>query len=173
MIMLLAQGLAVWTRHLDANPTAILRNERRLAESQRISGLGHFERELTSRKFEWSPNLYAIHGVDPAVFIPTHQSTIALFVPEDRVPFVAIAERNFQSPGNGDFEARVRHPDGTIRHIRYEWRLADNGFGQNRIFGVALDVSELRAAERGRRENELRLADILECSSDYVWESNS
>lgn len=171
VIMLLAFGLAMWVKRQIALQSDLVRSEQSFAESQRISGLGHFRRIHGERHYEWSDNMYVIHGVDRATYRPTMESIVELFIPEDRQIFDNAATTNFARPSAGFMEGRIRRPDGEERHMRYEWRLVVDVDGA-RVFGVAQDLTLLRKAEAGQRENELRLADILQCSSDYIWETD-
>ena len=173
IILALSKGLAVRIQRLAASRNAAIRSERSLAEAQQIGRFGHFERGPNSTVYDWSPNMFAIHGVNSHSFAPTQQTIVDLFVPEDRASVIALTQRHFEAPKTGAFEGRIRFPDGAIRHMRYEWRLGDNGLGESRVFGVALDISELRMAESARRENESRLSDILQCSSDLIWETDA
>ena len=66
----------------------------------------------------------------------------------------------------GSVECRITRPDGEMRHIRYSCKvMEDRG-----VFGVAQDVTAIRNAEDTIRDDEARLRDIVECSSDYIWE---
>lgn len=174
LIIALSVVLAVWIRRQYAAQLQIMRSEHSLVESQRISGLGHFERDLGRPGFRWSDNMYAIHGVKMGEFEPTIHSIVGLFLPEDRNVVERATSAGWLNPHSGFLEARVRRIDGSVRHMHYEWRLVDDGDGAGgRIFGVAQDITELRMAEAGLRENEARLTDIVECSSDYIWETDA
>jgi len=118
--------------------------------------------------------MFEIHGRDPATFDPSETAFIDVVVAEDK-PRVFAAYRAFEeNPASGNLECRILRPDGQIRHIRYNWKILENDISSAAsIFGVAQDVTAIRNAEDIIRDDEERMRDIVECSSDYIWELNS
>jgi PAS domain S-box-containing protein len=171
--VVVAVGLSFWIRRQNELRDETQRREHRLAESQRLGAMGHFERDLTGSVYRWSPNMYPMHGVSPSSFVPDLASMALLLVPEDRAGFIDAVVKWPTPSGVGQFEGRIRAPDGGLRYLRYEWRLFDDGGPEPRIFGVAKDITALRNAEAARKDNEARLTDILECSSDFICETDS
>ena len=149
-------------------------SQRNLAESQQLGGICYFERHLATNTVIWSADMYAAHGVDPSTFTPTRASCLKLIVPQDRPKVM----RTWAPPGedpvpSGHVVYRIAWPSGEVRHIRYAWRLFEgDDHSPERIFGVAQDVTALRRAEDTIRDDEVRLQDILECSSEYIWETD-
>ncbi len=152
----------------------VLKNERSLAESQRLSGIAHFERNLDSPEILWGENMYAVHGVDRETFVPNYPSFLALVAPEDRER-VLEASGSLENPKRyGRYECRMNLPSGEVKFMRYSWEAVDDGTATPmRIFGVAQDMTAIRRAEDIIREDQERLRDIVECSSDYIWESDA
>ena len=153
---------------------ALERSQSNLMESQRLGGIGYFERPIHERTATWSPLMYAIHGVDPATFSPTRGFFQDLVVEEDRPKLAAAWEAADARQIRSDIECRIRAPGQGIRNIRYSWRILPDETGEpSRFFGVAQDVTEIRQAESIIREDEDRMRDIVECSSDYIWEMDT
>lgn len=175
--ILVIAALTAWLiRRIGAEETAqraVAMNERSLMESQRLSGIGYFERPVHSRSPVWSPLMYAIHGVDPDTFSPTREAFQELVVPEDRSKLDAAWAAADASKTMNDVECRIAGSDNTLRHIRYAWRIIEDGENMPRMFGVAQDVTAIRQAESIIREDEERMRDIVECSSDYIWEMDA
>jgi PAS domain S-box-containing protein len=172
-VMVIAALTGWLIRRIAAEQTAqraVAVSERSLMESQRLSGIGYFERPVHSQEVVWSPLMYAIHGVDPATFTPTRAAFRAMVVPEDQAQLDASWAASDSRQAMSDVEYRVLAPDNTLRHIRYAWKIIDDGAGPPRMFGVAQDVTAMRRAESIIREDEERMRDIVECSSDYIWE---
>ncbi len=150
----------------QATKHALQMNELRILESQRLSGIGYYEDTIPSTNLRWSPNMFAIHGLDPKTFRPGQDTFIHLVVPEDQQRIVKQWAAFADKPEPGSVECRITRPDGEVRHIRYNHQVMED----RRIFGVAQDVTAIRTAEDTIRDDEERLRDIVECSSDYIWE---
>ncbi len=176
--VLLIVALTWWqitrTKTELAAQLALINSERNLIESQRIAGIGHFDRDLTTNAYTWSENMYAMHGVTPGAFVPSREALLELVVPEDRARLVAFWGPFGAPPATGTVEARIMLPDGRLRDIQYGWRRLEGQLGGSaRLFGIAQDMTAMRAAEATIKQDEQRLRDIVECSGDYIWESDA
>ena len=154
---------------------AVRANERRMAETERMSGIGYYEATANSMEAgDWMESMYAIHGVDPKHFTPTPDAFLKLIFEEDR-PKVrdAWARPNIRGMLT-TVEGRLVLPDGSLRHMRYCWKVLEDGSAApTRVCGVAQDITEIRNAEDTIRDEEKRLREILDCASDYIWEVNA
>ncbi len=150
-------------------------SERNLAESQRLGGICYFERHLATNAVIWSADMYAAHGVDPKTFTPSRAAYLELVIPQDREKVMRTWAPADEDPvPSGHVVYRIALPNGDVRHMRYAWRLFEGDEqAPARIFGVAQDVTALRKAEDTIRDDEARLQDILECSSEYIWETDT
>jgi signal transduction histidine kinase len=173
--ILVIVGLTLWLiRRIGAEQStqrALAASENSLSESQRLSGIGYFERAVGSQIPVWSPLMYEIHGVTPETFAPDRDGFRHMVIAEDQDRLAEAWRAADSGKIKDDVECRIRVPDGSVRHIRYAWRIFDDEHGvPSRIFGVAQNVTAIRNAESIIREDEERLHDIVECSSDYIWE---
>lgn len=171
-ILVLTLRLSRQFRQDDLNRQTLLVREKSLEESQRLAGVGHFERDIRTDKITWAANMYAIHGVSPAKFQPGRDSFLEL-VHESAKPTVRGLVQHFDSPpSDGHFACQIIRPeDGALRDMVYDWRIIHASEGAPiKSFGVARDVTDLRSSERAVRENEARLRDITECMTDFIWE---
>ncbi len=176
--VLLIVALTLWQltrmKGEQAAQLALVNSERNLIESQRIAGIGHFDRDLSTNVYTWSENMYAMHGVVPGVFSPSRESLLDLVVPEDRARLAAFWGPLGAPPATGLIEVRIQLPDGRFKDIQYGWRRLEGQLGGSaRLFGIAQDMTAMRAAEATIKEDEQRLRDIVECSGDYIWESDA
>ncbi|MCA9220106.1 MAG: hypothetical protein KDA71_07240, partial [Planctomycetales bacterium] len=53
VICSLSIGLAIWIRRQRAAQIELIKSDESFAESQRLSGIGHFERDLQTREYTW------------------------------------------------------------------------------------------------------------------------
>jgi PAS domain-containing protein len=116
---------------------ALVTSEHSLMESQRLSGIGYFERSVYTELATWSPLMYAIHGVNPETFTPDRESFRALIVDEDQPKVTAAWQAVDHGKTMNDVECRITTPGGSVRHIRYAWKILEDGNGPPRVFGVA------------------------------------
>jgi len=159
----------------EVSRKTLLLRERSLEESQRLAGIGHFERDILSDAFVWADNMYKIHGVSPDTFTPSRQTFLDLVVNDARGAVRNRVNHYDSPPQSGHLEARILRPsDGQIRDIVYAWKVIrdENGVAV-KSFGVAQDVTNARHNEITLRESEARLRDITECISDFIWETNA
>ncbi len=172
VILTLTLWLTLQFRRDDENRRTLLLKERSLEESQRLAEIGHFERDILTSEIIWGENMYAIHGVEPEEFAPSRPAFLDLVVEESREDVVRNVGAFDNPPADGHFEARICRPcDGAVRTMTYDWRIIRDQDGRAiKAFGVAQDVTDLRRTERKVRENEIRLRDITECMSDFIWE---
>ena len=88
-----------------------------LAEGQRLAHTGSWMFNAAGFEY-WSPELFAIHGLDPGRKAPTVAEYMALVHPDDR-EFVAKEIQKMLTDHLGfDFTKRIVRPDGKIRSLR-------------------------------------------------------
>lgn len=139
---------------------------RRLEEAQAIADVGDWEWDLAEGRISWSPQMYAIHGVDPATFRPDPTSVRALIVPEDWQAAAQAVGATRGGVGPFTMSYRIRRPDGAIRSVHAEGRVVELQDGQpKRLVGTLQDVTERTETERSLRETQ-RLARL----ASYEWE---
>ncbi len=106
----------------------------------------------------WSPQVYSIYGVTPGVFVPTLESAVAAYHPEDRDRVQALVEAALGEKEGFEFNLRIIRPTGEVRHVHSVGRPELDESGEVRaIFGTFQDVTDLHEAalEREQRADEL------------------
>jgi PAS domain S-box-containing protein len=136
----------------------------RLAEAQRVAGLGSFEYDPSTGAMWWSDHLYAIYGLDPDGFEPTMESVSELIHPEDRARVNAAHARVLDGAAEEHaIDVRIRRPDGQIRELHARSRpVRDETGAVVRMIGTAQDVTERRTAERRLAAREAQLRALVE-----------
>lgn len=128
------------------------RSRERLANAQRIAGLGSWERRFETETPYWSDETRRIFGweADEEVSYETFMDAVH---PEDRAPLRWQQERALEEGVPIDIEYRIRRPDGEERIVK---ELGEAEFGDDgapvRFAGTVLDVTD-----RKQRERELRV----------------
>ncbi|MCT7984200.1 PAS domain S-box protein [Laspinema sp. A4] len=71
----------------------------------------------------------------------------------------------------GELENRIVQPDGTLRWVHSRGFPVYNDQGEvYRIAGITTDITRRKAAEAARRESEDRYRQLVETTTDWVWE---
>jgi PAS domain S-box-containing protein len=141
-----------------ADELALRRSRENMAQAQQIAAIGSFERNLITKKTEWSDEIYRILGLEKSKVAPNYQAVLDLVHPEDRERFIAARTASEQGLATGTLEFRIIRPDGAVRTIR-----RDNGVVLDeekrpiRFYGSYQDITDRRAAETRERELERQL----------------
>jgi PAS domain S-box-containing protein len=143
-------------RRLSERRASIERNERRIREAHDrmalaldVTGLGMWDRDLTTGKIVWSEGMYRIFGRTHEEFGGTGDEVLSYVHPDDRPAFRRAFEDNVRSGSSGfgqDF--RIVRPDGEIRWVlRRAQLIRDENGALTSMLGVALDLTERRDKE--------------------------
>jgi formate hydrogenlyase transcriptional activator len=138
-----------------------------LAEGQRLAHTGSWT--FTPAGFEhWSPELFAIYGLDPAKKAPTVEEYMALVHPDDR-DFVAQEIRTMLTEHRGfDFTKRIVRPDQSIRYVRCVGTPATNSGVFQRFVGTGIDVTEHEVLTSALRKSEEELRQVLNLAPQFI-----
>jgi len=140
----------------------------RLAE--KMSGVGHWTLNLKTSRVFWSPEVYAIHGVDPDTYDPSYADAIQFYLEPDRIMINNLVENGILKGDSWDFEATlIRQSDGQERRVQsFGECILDPDGRVHRICGVFRDITdETRlVAELAEREHQYRM--LAEFSTDIV-----
>lgn len=142
----------------------ITERHERLAEAQRVAGLGSFDMDVSTGAMWWSDHLYAIYGLDRDGFEPTLDAVMPLIHPKDRARVSEGYARVLDGAGEEQaLDVRIRRPDGQIRELHARSRpVLDETGATVRVVGTAQDVTEWRLAERRLAEREAQLRALVE-----------
>ncbi len=136
------------------------RRESQLAESQRIAGIGSWERDLATNAVVWSKELFRIFGLDPERVAPSFEILMGLILPEDR----EIQQKNVQEairenkPYSADF--RILKPDGKTALIHSQGEVICDEAGRPVLLrGTAQDITERQQLEDALKAAVVRAED--------------
>ena len=148
----------------------LARNERNLAEAQRMAHLGGWEFDMVKNELLWSDEVYRIFGLEHQEFGATFEAFVDLVHPEDREYVVAAYARSVRENRPCDIMHRiVRKSDGEIRYVHeHAEHLLDEQGVVCSSRGTVLDVTEKMQAE----EEILQLACIVESSDDAIFSTS-
>jgi len=146
-------------------------NESRLAEAQRIAGIGNWEWDVPHNKLWWSDETFHIFEVNPQEFGATFESFINAVYPDDRERVQTSIRQTLQHDSGGwQIDYRISRADGTIRFVHEE---AETVFDQDgrplKRLGTVQDITERKRAEESLRESEKRYKQLLDSVTDYIY----
>ncbi len=127
---------------------ALAASEARLAEAQRVAGLGSWEFDYATRTLTYSDEAFRIGGHAPQAWVPTAARFLAAVHPADRARvglFLAHARAGAEPL---DLDYRLVRPDGAVRVVHQRAALLrDAAGGPTTLVGTVLDVTDQRALE--------------------------
>jgi len=138
-----------------------------LAEGQRLAHMGSWT--FNAAGFgHWSPELFAIHGLDPGSTAPSIPEYMELVHPDDR-EFVAQEIRTVLAEHRGfDFTTRIVRPGGSVRHVRCVGTPATSGGMFQGFVGIEMDVTEHEELITALRKSEAELRQMLDFAPQLV-----
>jgi PAS domain S-box-containing protein len=145
-----------------------------LKEGQRLAHAGSWA--FDSGGFDyWSPELFRIHGLDPAGKAPTVQEYLDLVHPEDREFMASLIKRILAEASPFDTTKRIMRPDGEVRYIRCVGAPVVENQRLKKFVGTAVDVTEheLLTKKLRRREAYLAQAEALSHTGSFGWNPSS
>jgi PAS domain S-box-containing protein len=148
---------------MDQFDEALRRNERFLAEGQRLSHTGSFGWRASSDEHFWSAETFRIFEFDPSskVSMPIILGRVH---PQDR-PGVKMAIDNAAAAGTCvDLECRLQFPDLEIKYLRVVVRAARDSTGSIEVIGAVMDITERKLTELELRRSKAHLTDAQRLS---------
>lgn len=155
------------TAHVEANE-ALRRSEKTLRLAQEAANIGSFDRDLRTRKTNWSDQLLRIVGLDPYtvdVARIDNDPTYNFIHPDDRPAVRATMRAAIESGEKQVVRHRIVRLDGETRHILGSAMVVRDSHGvPARLVGTAIDITDQVAADeqRQRLEAQIQQAQKLE-----------
>ncbi len=139
-----------------------LRIEReRLGLALASGQMGAYELNTRDNLLWWSPETYALFGVDPRAFVPTPETVAALIHPADRTSVTEARSAALDARQPVALEFRIAAP-GAERWLamRGQADYSDGG-AMSRSFGIVMDISERKRTEKMLREADRRKDEFI------------
>jgi PAS domain S-box-containing protein len=155
---------------LHRNSQELQRSEFYLAEGQRLAHMGSWAFNPDGFYY-WSPELFRMHGLDPASKPPSLQQYLDCVHPQDRESMEDLIKGLVARASHFDATKRIVRPDGEVRHIRCVGALLVDNQNLTKYVGSALDVTEheLLTQDLHRREAYLAEAQRLSHTGSWAW----
>jgi PAS domain S-box-containing protein len=159
---------------LRRNAEELQRSEFYLAEGQRLAHMGSWAFD-PGGFYYWSPELFRMHGLDPASQPPSVQEYLDRVHPHDRESMADLIKGILAKPSAFDATKRIVCPNGEIRYIRCVGAPVVENQVLKKYIGSAIDVTghELLTQELRRREAYLTEAQRLSHTGSFGWRPDS
>ena len=141
-----------------------------LAEGQRLAHMGSWAFDPDGFYY-WSPELFRMHGLDPASKPPGVQEYLDRVHPHDRESMADLIKGVLAEASTFDATKRIVRPNGEVRYIRCVGAPVVENQSLKKYVGSAIDVTEheLLTQELRRREAYLAEAQRLSHTGSWAW----
>src|SRR6185295_1491286 len=159
---------------LRYNAKELQRSEFYLAEGQRLAHMGSWAFDPDGFYY-WSPELFRMHGLDPASKPPSVQEYLDGVHPQDRESMADLIKGVLAKASPFDATKRIVRPNGEVRYIRCVGAPVVENQSLKKYVGSAIDVTahELLTQELRRREAYLTEAQRLSHTGSFGWRPDS
>ena len=127
-------------------------SDARLAEAQKVAGVGYWEWDPVADQGYWSPELAAILG-EPADREPTAADLLARVHPDDRPRFEDALHNRLTDRAAVETEVRVVRPDGETRWVAATLARTGSELGPV-VRGTARDVTDKKRLEENLQQTQ-------------------
>ncbi len=123
--------------------------------AQQAAGAGTWDWDTTMGKITWSPELFAIFGLDPNKNTASFETWESILHPDDKAGAAAKIETALKNRIPLDSEYRIITPDGEMRWI---WSTGEGTYDANcrpvRMIGICQNITDRKRAEERTRLSE-------------------
>jgi PAS domain S-box-containing protein len=135
------------TEHKTAD-RALRNSEARLGMALDVGAMGVWEWDIPERKMTWSPQLEAIHGLQPGSFAGTLEDVDSDMHPGDRGRVRQEIRRAFDTRTDYKAEYRIILPNGNVAWLEARGRVLLDGAGEpSKMVGVCMNITTRKRAE--------------------------
>jgi formate hydrogenlyase transcriptional activator len=155
---------------LRRNAEELQRIEFYLAEGQRLAHMGSWAFDPDGFYY-WSPELFRVHGLDPANKPPGVHEYLDRVHPHDRESVAELIKGILAEASPFDATKRIVRPNGEVRYIRCVGAPVVENKNLKKYVGSAIDVTEheLLTQDLRRREAYLAEAQSLSHTGSFGW----
>jgi PAS domain S-box-containing protein len=146
-------------------------SETYLSEAQRLAHMGSWALDPDGFYY-WSPELFRMHGLDPASKPPSVQEYLDCVHPQDRESMANLIKGILAKASPFDATKRIVRPNGEVRYIRCVGAPVVENQSLKKYVGSAIDVTEHELLTQDLRRREAYLADAQRLSRTGSWAWN-
>lgn len=129
---------------------ALQERTNQLSMASSMAAFGYWRIDLNNDVVTWSDQVYVLHGVTAGEHVPTVQSGIDFYHPDDRARVRELVTSAIEDGKSFEFEARLVRADGEIRNVRAKGRMDEDGENNRSLVGVIVDITDKAREEHLR-----------------------
>jgi len=130
----------------------------RLAEAERIAGMGSWEWDLATGQVTWSDGLLRIHGLTRDQFDATLEGALSLVYPADRDRVRQTIDRLLADRTPFTLEYRTIRADGRVHTLSTRGEIVVSDTGEpTRLVGIVRDITEAKLAQESLQSTSANL----------------
>ena len=161
-------------RRVEQRTAALQQSEARLREAQQVARLGSWELDVQAGKLTWSAEVFSIFGLSPDEAEPTYERFLQhYFPPDEGTRYIHLINRAIQQGEPYATDLKIIRADGSSGYIFVKAALSRDPVGQvNRLFGIAMDISDRKAMQEALQRSEERTRATLLALPDLVFRAS-
>jgi PAS domain S-box-containing protein len=164
-------GMSLHKASANAPLWGLSHHEQRLAVALKLARLGTWEWDILTGDVIWSPETFAIYGLEVESTPMTFERQVSYVHPQDRQRFYTTLYETIYQETAYSFDFQIVHPDGTIRHLHAQGEPLFSEAGEvTHLFGVLLDISERKQIELQLRQDNADLTTLVNQYSEQLAE---
>ena len=137
----------------------------RVANAQRLAGMGDYDWHIASDTNRWSDQLYRIYGFEPQTFNASYEKFLARIHPDDRERIQGIHQQAYATGEPYNMIERIVRPNGEVRYLSSNGQVIMDASGTpERMRGTCVDVTDRILAEQAAEEVALRFLGLVNAS---------
>jgi diguanylate cyclase (GGDEF)-like protein len=141
-----------------------------LERAEIIAELGHWRFDYASKQMNWSPNLYAIGGLDAAAGLPSLRDIMKRILKAERLGVVRHLRSLLKDQSIGDFSCSYIHPEFGLRHLQSAVAIERKNEGSaSAVMGIIQDVTHAKLNELNLQARSEALAEAQEIGRIGDW----
>ncbi|MHB2170014.1 PAS domain-containing hybrid sensor histidine kinase/response regulator [Alsobacter sp. R-9] len=146
------------TKRVEAE-RALAESQWLLAEAQRGAHFGSWRWDLETGEVRWSPELYALYGLDPKNYTPSIDSFRRFVHPDDRAMVAETIKKIVRLGAPIEFDFRIVTESGGVRVLLTKGEVTQlDDRGRPRVMtGINLDITARKDVEKALALSEERL----------------
>ncbi len=161
------------TAELKGVYESLQENEERLSLAQKAANIGIFEENFQTGAIFWTPELEALHGLQPGEFPRTMDAWKKFVHPDDPLEVLQVVEHAFETGKSVEGEWRVIWPDGSVHWLAGRWQVFKDAEGNPlKMISANIDVTKRKEAEEALKESEERFDLAVKAAQEGIWDWN-
>ena len=124
-----------------------------LTEMEKVSKVGGWVFDMTTKKVTWTEGVYGVLGVSPSEMEPSENDFgLDYLDAEDKSVFILALRHTIASGEPFDLELHLKTADGTLKWIRTSGHVEYNNGKIVNVFGNVIDISRQKEVESNLRK---------------------